>query len=298
MRPLRRVRADGWNPCHTALPQCGKGYTGDAARRAIARRLVGKAESQAFAAQICDFYGNALWFKESRVLPASFFEVSLSRNPLSLRYALVRLQLGTARTTESLSHELLHLGLAVSGYPLPASGFMPPELAPYARHLIAIQAIAHNLLQHELIFGGFCCLGFEATQFLADLPAPPGYEQIAAMSRAVKRAEAVEFSWWSLEHFRQWLSARHGIGRAASVNAERALYWGSKVYPALQESTREIRATIESGALSDRERYPLCVNTVFRLMGLPEYCQWVILTPDSNGNPCALGWNPRGKGVP
>jgi hypothetical protein len=264
-------------------------YRGRDAEAAILRRLSGRAGPQNLAVRIAGFFGDTLRLHESPALSSSLYEISYCQNPVGLRRALVKLQLGTGRTAESLSHELLHLGLAMDGYPRPESIFVPRRLALYAVHLISMQSIVNNLLEHEVIFDAFCRLGFDETKFLTDLPVPPNYEEIVAISLpSSTRAEMLEFSWWCLEFFRHWLSSRHGLGSAASAHADSALYWGMKVYPPLEEAVRQIVATVESGMLRNNGVYATCVNRVLQIMRLPGYSEWVIIKAGSEGEPCVL----------
>jgi len=267
----------------------GQIYQGKEARAAIVGRLAGWAKAQVFATQVADFCRDALRFHESSSLRSSLYEINLRHNPVGLRYVQVALQLGTSRTAESLSHELLHLGLSMAGRPLPESIYVPPGLVSYARHLIGIQAIVYNLLEHELIHGAFRFLGFDQTRFLTDLPAPPDYEEIAVLS-STTCTEAVWFPWWCSEYLRYWLSARHGLGNVASVYAERALCWGSRLYPSLREAVRQITGMVQSGVLIDRDLYPGSVNRLLQVMRLPGYSEWVVLKPADGGGPSVCEW--------
>ncbi len=289
----------------------GQEYSGREAKTAIVGRLAGRTLAQSLATVACDFYGDSLQFRESHGLPSSFYEIGLEHDSIALSHVRVGLQLGTDRVAAALSHEILHISLAMCGYPLPERVFVPQPLIPYANHLMGIQSIVSNLVEHELIFRPFLDLRFDKAEFLSQRgPCPrtrarsqcsgrpcPAYELLASRSCGCARyAEAVEFPWWCLEYLRHWLSARHGLDAVASLYADSALRWGSKVYPQLPQTARQMRWLIESGIMRDNRLYPDCVNRLLALMNLPEYSGWALIRPGRDGKPLAIRWHPAKEG--
>ncbi len=260
-------------------------YQGERARNAIVNRLTGKREARDFAHGVSTFYGGSLEYLESRIFPSSTYHIKLVHHPLSLSGVIVRLKLGTDRTIESLGHELLHIALPMRGYPMPETAFVPDCLVPYSLHLMRMQSIASNLIEHELIYEDFLHLGFSCSAFISELPKPPDYETVSLAALYSSHVEAVEFPWWCLEYLRHWLSARHGLGTTMDLYADRALFWGSRIYPALKEAALRLRAMIESGEMMERESYPGYANRLLRTMKLPEYSNWVTMMAGDKSGP-------------
>jgi hypothetical protein len=150
---------------------------GEAAAGKIMDRLSDKPKARAMASEVTAFYGDCLRYRESPNLPSSLFEIRLQHYPIGLEYARIGLRLGTDRTAEALSHELLHLRLAMLGYPMGELVRIPRGMVPYADHLMGMQAIVGNLLHHELIFETFLDLGFKEDRFLSP-ESPPDYEAL------------------------------------------------------------------------------------------------------------------------
>ncbi|MGD0486387.1 MAG: hypothetical protein ABSB94_04280 [Syntrophorhabdales bacterium] len=261
-------------------------YRGDAASEPIMGRLSGRPKAQALAAEVVAFYDDCLLYRESPTLPSSLYEIGLHHDPIDLKHARIELRLGTNRTAEALSHELLHLRLGMLGYPMGEEVWIPVELVPHADDLIDMHRIVGNLLQHDLIFDTFLDLGFEKSRFLAPSAPGPDYGAIALdCSRSPDYREELGFPWWCLEYFRHWLSARHGAGQQSQECADSALHRGSRIHPQMMEATVDMRRIVESGALKDAAGYSHWTNRILGLMRLPQYTRWVDIRPgdDSSG---------------
>ncbi len=251
---------------------------GNAAAKPIMDRLPDRGKARAIAAEVVAFYGDYLQYHESSTLPSSLFEIKMQHDPIKLKYAQIGLRLGTGRTAEALSHELLHLRLGILGYPMGEEVWVPHELIPYADHLMGMHAIVVNLLHHELIFEAFLDLGFKEHLFLARPEPPPDYETLAqSLLISPDYAAELGFPWWCLEYFRHWLSMRHGHGEQSGVYANDAIRWASRLHPEIAEATQNMRRIVESGMLRDVGEYPNLANRLLELMRMPIYTKWVSL---------------------
>ena len=270
-------------------------FRGRGAKDAIVGRLEGRPEAAGLAARICDFYGDALQYREDAALESSRYAIDLQHEPVALRAVRIELLLGTRRTTEALLHELLHLGIPMQGYPMGERFWMPDELGSYAHYVTSVHPIVGNLLEHELMIDSFLDLGFTKENFLGCLSPPPDYEGLASgVWPTLCCREDIGFSWWCLEYFRHWVSMRHSAEDEAEAYADRALYWGSRVYPGLGRTAKQIRKLIESEALRDSTRYPFHVNELLRFMKLPTLTGWATLLP-GKGRPRAASVAQAGK---
>jgi hypothetical protein len=262
---------------------------GDAAAGRIMERLSDTPKARAMASEVISFYGDRLRYQESPVLPSSLFEIRLQHYPIGLECARIGLRLGTGRTAEALSHELLHLRLAMLGYPMGELVRIPRGMIPYADHLMGMHAIVGNLLHHELIFEAFLDLGFKEDQFLSP-ESPPDYE--ALIPRLLLfwggYAAELEFPWWCVEYFGHWLSMRHGHKKRSGIYADDAIRWASRHHPEIAEVTDGMRKIVESGKLRDVGEYPHLVNRLLKLMRIPRYTRWVNIIPGRHGLPTAV----------
>jgi hypothetical protein len=264
-------------------------YRGRAAKEAIIGRLTGWPEARRVATETCDFYGDSLQYHEDAALSSSHYAIELQHEPIALQYARIELQVGTPRTAEALLHELLHLNVPMRGHPLGEKFWIPGELLRYAHPISASYPIIGNLLEHELIIDIFLGLGFDKANFLGCLSPAPDYQHLASkVWPSLGCREEVGFSWWCLEYFRHWVSTRHWVGEEADIYADGALYWGSKVYPGLQDTAKQIRNLIESGAIRDSKQYPFHVNTLLRFMKVPQFTEWASIQTGGYGKPRAI----------
>jgi hypothetical protein len=261
---------------------------GDAAAGRIMDRLSDTPKARAMASEVTAFYGDCLRYQESPNLPSSLFEIRLQHYPIGLEYARIGLRLGTDRTAEALSHELLHLRLGMLGYPMGELVRIPNEMVSYADHLVIMQAIAGNLLHHELIFETFLDLGFKKDRFLAP-ESPPDYKAlIPKLLLFCGDATELEFPWWCVEYLGHWLSTRHGHGKRSGIYADDAMRWASRHHPEIAEATDGMRKIVESGKLRDVKEYPRLVNKLLKLMRIPRYTRWVNIIPGGHGSPTAV----------
>ena len=261
---------------------------GDTAAKPITERLRGAPGACALASEVIAFYGDCLWYQESSLLPSSLFEIRLQHHPIGLKYARIGLRLGTDRTAEALSHELLHLRLGMLGYPMGELVRIPHKMVSYADHFMGMHAIVGNLLHHELMFETFLDLGFKEDRFLAPEPAPDYAALTPKLLLSRGYATELGFPWWCLEYFRHWVSMRHGDGVRSGVYADNAIRWASCLHPEIAEAADGMRRIVESGTLRDVGEYPHLVNRLLKLMGIPTYTRWVKLNAGRYGLPMAV----------
>jgi hypothetical protein len=263
-------------------------YRGRAAQDAIFSRLGTRRKALNLAAEVSDFYGEYLRYHEDSDFASSRYTINLRHEPIALRYARVQLQLGTQRTIEALTHELLHLRLSMGDYLIGERIWIPYQLSCYAGQFIGMHSIVGNLIQHELMFDRFLELGFGRSGFIAHSPLTLDYRSLAQRATPfMGYVEEIGFPWWCVEFFRHWLSERHGGGAESSAYADSALYWGSGVHPELPETANRIRELIDSREIRDAKLFPYRVNALLELMRLPKYTKWATITTDSNGKPTA-----------
>ncbi len=265
---------------------------GAAAKEAITDRLRRWPEAVELASRVADFYGDLLEYRETETAGWSQYEIKLELEPAGLLYARIQLQLATPRVAEALVHELLHLNLAVSGYPVGAKIWMPLATARHAPCLLGIYPRITNLVEHELTIERFLNLGFDKSNFLGCLCPAPDYREVA--SRALHRlgyVEEIGFPWWCLEYFRHWVSSRHGGGDRSAMDAENAFRWASRVHPDFPEAITQILRIFESGAIRERRAYPRHVNSILKQMKLPGFAEWVRLQDRGRVGPVVGSWS-------
>ena len=263
-------------------------YRGRAAQDAIFSRLGTRRKALNLAAEVSDFYDKYLCYHEDSAFTSSGYSLNMRHEPIALCYAHVRLQLGTQRTVEALTHELLHLRLSMGDYPIGKEIWIPYELSFYSGHFIGMHSVIGNLIQHELMFDRFLELGFHKSGFVAHFPLTLDYRCLAERATpSMGYVEEIGFPWWCIEFFRHWLSERHGSGAESLAYADSALYWGSRVHPDLPETAKRMRELIESGEIRNAKLYPHNVNALLELMRLPRYTKWATITADISGKPIA-----------
>lgn len=264
-------------------------YQGPAAKKVILHRLEHWPRARTLAAEVCDFYGNCLLYYENSNFESSQYQIKLQHDPIALNYVSVQLQLGTSRTAEALSHELLHLNIRMRGFPFGEKFFVPCELGKYAGAFTGLYPVIGNLVEHELILEKFIDIGFDKRNFLGCISPPPDYKKLAsaAVGSLFYRKE-IGFSWWCLEYFRHWISTRHWIGDEPAIYADSALFYGSKVHPSMKATAQDIRDLIEAGVLTNKKQYHHHVNTLLELMKIPKFTEWAFIQPGSDGTPLAF----------
>jgi hypothetical protein len=294
MSQRRKVRPDEPCPCgnDTKVQPLVKGecleYQGKAAKTAVLRRLANYPKAKAFAAQVCDFYGEYFQHYEDSALESSHYQIKLQHEPVALQCVRIDLQLDTPRTVEALMHELLHLHTRMRGYPIGEKFTVPYQLTQYTGTIIGIYPRIGNLVEHELILDPFLDMGFEKKTFLSSLSPAPDYQKLVSMALpSLGYNEQIGFSWWCLEYFRHWVSTRHWVGDEAQICADNSLYWGSKVHTEIKVIAPKIRGLVESGALQDIKQHHRHVNTLLTLMRIPVFTDWVTIQPSSEGRPVA-----------
>jgi hypothetical protein len=255
-----------------------KVYQGSAAIRAITERLSSFPKAVSLIDRLSDFFCDSLFYRESSKFSSSYYKIQFRRNPLEFQCARIDLQLGTNRMVEALCHELLHLEMAVLGYPLPVETFIPNELVPHASQLLDMQTRASNLLGHEIIFHKFLNLGLEAKQFLADSCGRPNDRILEhAGIKPAAWDEGIGYSWGCLTCLRDWLSFRHGAVHCTAEAATSALPRATWIHPRIGDCACAMTTLIESRHPNDISGYPLFCNTLLELMKLPLFNKWVIL---------------------
>jgi len=250
---------------------------GDAAQRVIYSRLQGYPAAQLLSREVYEFYSNDLSYIESSDFTSTLYAIHLQHDPVALESAVIQLQLGTDRTVEALTHELLHLRLIMLGFPFGELIEIPMHLDHHARDLIRMSNWVANMVQHEMIFEEFMVLGFDGKLFLDDHQTPVNYQKLFVSRCQNTHAGEVDFSRWCIEYIKHVCSARHGGSKDHSRYAQDALSWGSRLHPELKQTAAEIDRWVETGAFKDPAHYPRQVNLLLEFMRIPEFTGWVTL---------------------
>ena len=269
---------------------------GGSAHREIFSKLWAYPIAQQLSREVYNFYGDSLTYIDSWDFPSTTFAINLQHEPIALKSAEIKLQLGTDRVAEALTHELLHLRLPILGYPLGEVMWIPFQLDHYARDFLGMSQWVLNLVQHEIIFQSFAALGFDQRHFLADLVKPRDYRKLFDRKYQNGYVQEVDFPRWCIAYLGHLFTARHGGNEDCRRYAQDALDWGSRLHPALKRVTAAIDRWFENGAFKDPRHYPWQVNLLLGLMGIPKYNGWVMLEFSESQKPIALRLETTGAG--
>lgn len=256
---------------------------GAAAEASLMDRLTAYPAAQELAAMVVNFFGMSLEYYEDPALDSSKFEINFDHEPPRFRSAVIRLQLGTDRLAEALTHELLHLQQPIKGFPRPVKIFVPNELDPFAPELLRFHPLVLNIVDHELMIDAFLACGFERTRFLNRVQ----YADYGARARRVVHEGlevATDFPWWCLEFYRNW--ANHEDAAGTRQEAEKALDAGSRIYPHLETAAKRMREWTEIGDFRKPDSHAAAVNELFGIMQLPLATGWYVIQT-SRGGPVA-----------
>ena len=274
-------------PLHKGVARTGLSLTGGKAYREISSRLCGYPAAQGLLKEVYDFYGDCLSYTASTDFTSTLYAIHLRHDPVALRSAEIQLQLGTGRTAEALTHELLHLHLPTVGFPLGELVKVPLHLNHYAHVYLSMCNWVVNVVQHEINFRKFVALGFDAKRFLAGQETPIEYRKQLKPGIQQKHAEGIDFSRWCIEYVRHVLTARHGGSQDRLRQARDVLGWGSRFHPELKQTAVEIDRCFETGRFDDPDQYSHQVNALLNVMRIPKFTGWVTLKRSEQGKPTA-----------
>ena len=278
-----------YKKCHGKKGTIQSKYNGFAARAPIMKKLADWPKAHSLVDKVVNFYGDYLQYEEKIDTASSHYNIKLEHEPISLKFASIRLNINTERVPEALCHELLHLYVPIRGYPIGEQINIPDNLVPYAEKILSYYPKITNLVEHEINIDMFQDLGFKKDSYLGHPSPASDYQQIASeFLSSGNHIKEIGFSWWCLEYFRHWVSTRHGFGKEAIRDANNALDWGSQVHPELIHATEQIRTMIECGKIKDKKEYPDQINTLLELMRLPKFIGWAILQSNEQGKPVAV----------
>ena len=268
------------------IPHYFKGYE---AKKEILRILKENEAALNLAREVTLFYGNYLKLYEDTSYSTSQFIINLAHKPVKLQFVAIRLQLGTNRIAEALTHELLHLRLFIQGFPIVEIIDVPDEQDKYASNFDDIIQKMGNLIGHELIHQQFVECGFEGSNFLGQPSQVPNYEEKAEKATPSQGyIPAIGFPHWCLEYYRHWISTRHGLGKDSIRCAESVEYWLSKVHSDLPEALSKMRDWTLSGEFKDPAKYSIEVNKLLSIMKVPQIAGWAALKGKESGKPVAV----------
>lgn len=261
---------------------------GGSAHREILSKLWGYPSAQQLSREVYHLYGDYLSYVESSDFTSSTYALNLGHEPLALKSAEIKIQLGTDRVAESLAHELLHLRLPMLGFPLAELMWIPLPLDPYAQDFLGMSQWVLNLVQHEINFQSFLELGFDRKHFLAKPLKPMDYRKLFGRKPQNGYVEEVDFPRWCVAYLGHLFTARHGGDEDSMGYAQDALAWGSRLHPDLKRITAAINEWFDIGAFKDPGQYPRQVNGLLELMRIPKYTGWVILEFSKAQKPVAV----------
>jgi len=268
-------------------------FHGAEAQQEISKRLSGFPHAQQLSREIYDFYGDYLYFAESRNFTSNIFSILLDHQAIALKSVEIQLQSGTDRAAEALAHELLHLHLFILGFPLGEMIQIPFPSIHYAQEFIGMCHWVLNLVQHEMNYQNFIALGFDKNHFLVRSQEVINYRERFSPELHNRVPTQVEFPRWCIEYLRHFLAARHGGDGDSLDQAQDALFWGSRLYPRLRMVTAEIREWFEVGLFKEPAKYPSQVNFLLELMGIPKFTGWARIELSLKKKPMAVRLEPR-----
>jgi hypothetical protein len=255
----------------------GLSLTGDRAHHEISSKLRGYPAAQELSEEVYDFYGNYLSYIESSDFTSTLYSIHLKHDPIALKSADIQLQLGTGRTAEALTHELLHLHLPMIGFPLGELVEVPLQLDHFVGTYLGMCNWVVNVVHHEINFHKFIALGFDKKHFLAKHETPMDYRKLFKTKPQNRHTGEVDFSRWCIEYIRHLITARHGGGKDYLRYAQDALHWGSRLHPELKLTAAEIDRWFKAGDFKDPDQYPQQVNLLLEIMRIPIFTGWVTL---------------------
>ena len=139
------------------------------------------------------------------------------------------------------------------------------------------------------MFDDFLELGFNKENFLGCVSPAPDYQRLASETfNYSEYTKSISYSWWCLEYFRHWVSARHSSGNKSEAYAYDALFWGSKVHPEMKETVKKIQEIVDSGAIKDVKKHHCYVNQLFEAIRIPLYTSWIVIRGTENSNLAAV----------
>ena len=261
---------------------------GASAHREILSKLGGYPSAQQLSREVYRFYGDSLSFIESSDFSCTAFALNLQHEPIALKSAEIKLQLGTGRVAEALAHELLHLRLPMLGFPLGESVWIPLQLDHYVANFLGMSQWVLNLVQHEINFQSFIELGFDKKHFLSKPVKPINYRKRFSRRPQNGPVEEIDFPRWCIAYLGHLFTARHGGNEDSMGYAQEALDWGSRLHAELKRISDAINNWFALGAFKDPCQYPRQVNRLLELMRIPQYTGWVILEFSEAQKPVAV----------
>jgi hypothetical protein len=271
-----------------SMASTGLSLTGNSAHRRISSNLRGHPAAQQLSEEVYDFYGNCLSYTESSDFTSTLYVIQLQHGPIALKSADIQLQLGTGRTVEALTHELLHLYLPMLGFPLGELVTVPLHFDHDAQLLLGRCNWVVNLVQHEINFQRFVALGFNKKYFLAKRVTPRDYGKLLKSNSENRHIGGSDFSRWCIEYFGHLFNARHGGSKDHLQCAQDTLHRGSSLHPELKQTVAEIDRWFEAGVFKDPDQYPRQVNLLLEFMRIPKFTGWVILKRCGAGKTIAV----------
>lgn len=277
-----------------SMASTGLSLTGNSAHRKISSTLQDYPAAQQLSEEVYDFYGNCLSYIESSDFASTLYVIQLQHDPIALKSADIQLQLGTGRTAEALTHELLHLYLPMLGFPLGELVMVPLHFDHYAQLFLSMCNWVVNIVQHEINFQTFVSLGFDKKYFLAKRVTPRDDRKRLKSNSENRHTGGGDFSRWCMEYIGHLFNARHGGSKDHLRCAQDALNRGSRLYPELKQAVAEIDGWFEAGVFKNPDQYPRQVNLLLEFMRIPKFTGWVILRRCEAGKTIAVRLDAEG----
>jgi hypothetical protein len=219
---------------------------------------------------VAEFFGNCFVIVEQdqKITHSSVsFNVPLdidNPQPISVILELCMNQL----VAPSLMHELLHMKMAVNGFPITVQTDLAyGELA--ALYTTGAISILNNALGHAIFLSDFLAMGFPQSHFHFESTTradPLEARRHSETTFAVPGASIVRRGLWDIICFCQHLEAKLGFDN----KEQRFLEIGRELFPdTIDGDTREFSDWLSRGEFRNPDRYAPSVRGLLRYIGLP-----------------------------
>jgi hypothetical protein len=179
--------------------------------------------------------------------------------------AMVTIQLAGANVSAAITHELLHIQMAIRGFPI----FVKPVTDDPFVHQVAMQAFVfvYNQVGHAIFLDEFLAHGFSLSQLIHDPDLPAELEQsIQMVAEELKiHPESLVYykGQWNKYYFGVYLSCRLGFrddGLANKVEAAGRKLFGESA----SEDATWIRDWFGRGDFRSPEKYAAAIHALHK----------------------------------
>jgi hypothetical protein len=246
--------------------------------------LTNKPGALALFDQVSGFYGDKFKILEQRPeIAKSEVEIRRHLTPereVEIDEARITLQIRSLRPEAALTHELLHLKLFSTGYPLPIVCEPDPiwSARAFKERLVDPSPMAgflFNVIHHEIFLSEFVRLGFPLSEFV-------GERTVDSIDNAAKRARAMlDMSeqapfvrgLWNLYYLTEFISDHL---ETCNIREQMVLEHGREFLPTIDADASFMRDWFQSGGFKASHHYASEVNALLAKIGAPRMVFGVI----------------------